>query len=96
MAEASCGFAARLGQAEEHPASLAEARDQPGLGHQLQVTADARLALSEDLGQVLDVQLAAGEQRQDTQPRGLSGGAKAAQGMGAGQISGVGLGLVDT
>ena len=96
MAEASCGFAASIGEAEEHPAPLAEARDQPGLGHQLQVTADARLALSEDLGQVLDVQLAAGEQRQDAQPRRLARGAKAAQGMGAGQISGMGLGLVDT
>ena len=40
------------------------------------MTADARLTLSEDLGQVLDVQLAAGEQRQNTQPRGLSGGAR--------------------
>ena len=61
------GLAASIGEAEEHPAPLAEARDQPSLGHQLQVTADARLALSQDLGQVLDVQFAAGEQRQDAQ-----------------------------
>ena len=65
MAEASSASLPPLGQAEEHPAPLAEARDQPSLGHQLQMTADARLALSEDLGQVLDVQLAAGKQRQD-------------------------------
>ena len=96
MAEASAASLPDIGEAEEHPAPLAEARDEPSLGHQLQVTADARLALSKDLGQVLDVQLAAGEQRQDAQPRGLARGAKAAQGLGAGQISGMGLGLVDT
>ena len=77
-------FAACIGQTEEHPAPLAEARDQPGLGHQLQMTADARLALAEDLGQVLDVQLAAGKQRQDAQARGLSRGAQAAQALGRG------------
>ena len=60
------------------PGALAEARDEPGLGHQLQMPADARLALAEDLGQVLDVQLAAGEQRQDAQARRLAGGRSAA------------------
>ena len=93
MAEASSASLPDFGKAEEHPAPLAEARDQPGLGHQLQMAADARLALSEDLGQVLDVQLAAGEQRQDAQARRLARGAKAAQGMGAGQISGMAAGL---
>ena len=96
MAEASCGFAAYIGEAEEHPAPLAEARDQPRLCHQLQVAADARLALSEDLGQVLDVQFAAGEQRQDAQARRLARGAKPAQGLRPRQISGMRLGLVDT
>ena len=60
------------------------------------MTADARLALPQDLGQVLDVELAAGEERQDTQPRGLARGAKSAQRMGTGQIFGMGLGSVDT
>src|SRR5690606_28083491 len=62
-------LAASIGEAEEHPAPLTEARDQAGLGHQLQMTADARLALPEDLGQVFDVELAAGKQRQDAQAR---------------------------
>jgi hypothetical protein len=38
--------------------------------------ADARLALSEDLGQVLDVQLDIREQREDAKPRGLPGSAE--------------------
>ena len=46
--------------------------------------ADARLALSEDLGQVLDVQLAAGKQRRMRKPRGLSCGAQTAERVGAG------------
>ena len=83
-------FAAGIGQAEEHPAPLAEARDQPGFGHQLQMPADARLALSEDLGQVLDVQLAAGKQRQDAQARGLACGAQTAESVGPGQASAAG------
>ena len=84
MAEASAASLPDIGQAEEHPAPLAEARDQPGLGHQLQMPADARLALPEDLGQVLDVQLAAGEQRQDAQPRGLARGAQGRSAHGRG------------
>ena len=47
-------------------------RDETGFGHQLQMPADARLALAEDLGQVLDVQLGLGQQRQDAQARGLA------------------------
>ena len=47
-----------------------------GLGHQLEVTADARLALDQDLGQILDVQLRIGQQRQDPQARGLASAAK--------------------
>jgi hypothetical protein len=48
------------------------------------------------LGQVFDVQLGAGEQRQDAKPRSLTGRAKPAQGASAGQISGMGLGSVNT
>ena len=76
---------AAVGETEEHPAALAEAPDQAGLGHQLQVPADARLALAEDLGEVLDVELAPGEERQDAEPRRLASGAKQAQGVGARQ-----------
>ena len=56
---------------EIDPAALAEALDQPGLGQQLQMTADARLALPEDPRQILDVELAGGEQQQDAQARRL-------------------------
>ena len=90
-----CCFAAGIGQAEEHPASLAEARDQPGFSHQLQMTADARLALPQNLGEVLDVQLALGEQRKNAKPRGLSSGAQAAKGLGTRQaVPGTGWSLI--
>ena len=49
---------AGLGEAEVHPAALRGAFDQPRLGQQLEVAADARLALTEDAREVLDVQLA--------------------------------------
>ena len=67
MAWASPASAPTIGEPEEHPASLRGTLDEPGLGHQLQMPADARLALAKDLGQVLDVQLAVGKQRQDAQ-----------------------------
>ena len=89
-------FGAGIGETEEHPGALAEAPDQPGFGHQFQVPADARLALAEDLGQVLDVQLARGEQRQDAKPRGLARGAQAGQGLGAGQALRPGLCIIWT
>ena len=47
--------------------------------------ADARLALAEDLGEILDVQLAGGKQRQDAQARGLAGGAQRRERGGARQ-----------
>ena len=59
---------------EIDPAPLAEALDQAGLGQKLQVAADARLALAQDLGQVLDVELAGGEQHEDAQARRLGRG----------------------
>ena len=80
---------AGLGQTEEHPAPLAEARDEARLRHQLQMPADAGLALPQDLGQILDVELGLGQQRENTQARGLAGGAQRAQGLGAGQAWGL-------
>jgi len=53
--------------------------------------ADARLALAEDLRQILDVELTAGQQRQDAQARRLPGAAQSGQRVGAGQSRG-GLG----
>ena len=60
-----------VGDVEIGPAPLAEALDQAGLGQQLQMPADARLALPEDLREVLDAELAGGEQQQDAQARRL-------------------------
>ena len=60
-----------VGDVKIGPAALAEALDQPGLGQELQVPADARLALPEDHRQILDAQLTRGEQQQDAQARRL-------------------------
>jgi hypothetical protein len=60
-----------VGNVEIGPAAFAEALDQPGLGQELQVPADARLALPEDHRQILDAQLTRGEQQQDAQARRL-------------------------
>ena len=46
--------------------------DEPGFGHQFEVPGDARLALSQYLGEILDVQLRARQQRQNAQARGLA------------------------
>jgi hypothetical protein len=46
--------------------------------------ADAGLALPENLGQVLDVELATSEQREDAKPRGLAGGAQCRKAVRAG------------
>ena len=51
---------------------FAEPGDEAGFGHEFQVAADARLALSQNLGQILDVQFGAREQGQDAQARGLA------------------------
>ena len=79
------GFRPGIGETEEDPRALAEAPDQPRFGHEFQVPADARLALAEDLGQVLDVQLARGKERQDAKARGLARGAQSGQGLDTGQ-----------
>ena len=68
---ASVPPSAALGQPEIDPAALRRPLHQPGLGQQLQMPADARLALPEDAREVLDVQLARGQQHQQTQPRRL-------------------------
>ena len=60
-----------VGDVEIGPAPLAEALDQTGFGEQLQMPADARLALPEDHRQVLDAQFAGREQQQDAQARRL-------------------------
>ena len=87
------GLGAGVGKPEIDPRALAEALDEPGLGHELEMPADARLALAEDLGQILDVELAAGQQRQDAQARRLAGAAQSGQRMGAGQARAGILGL---
>ena len=50
--------------------------DQPGIGHQLQVTGDAGLALVQNARHLHDRQLFTGQQRQDAQAGGFAGGAK--------------------
>ena len=57
-----------LAHAEQHPVAFLVAGDQPGLGHQLEMAADARLALPEDLGHLADVEFAMGEHEQDAYP----------------------------
>ena len=60
-----------VGEPEVHPATLRRALDKPGLGQQLEMAADAWLALIEDAGEVLHIELAARQQRQQAQARGL-------------------------
>ena len=91
MASASAASAPEFGKPEVDPRALAEALDEPGLGHELEMPADARLALAEDLRQILDVELAAGQQRQDAQARRLAGAAQSGQRVGAGQARAGGL-----
>ena len=55
----------------------------PASAISFKMPADARLALPKDLGQVLDVELAPGKQREDAQARGLSRGAQTAERLGA-------------
>src|SRR5690606_10127130 len=64
---------ARDDELEIGPASLARALDEAGFRQQLEMAADARLALAEDTRHVLDVELACREQQQDAQPRRLGG-----------------------
>src|SRR5581483_4969587 len=85
---------AAFSEAEENPRALAEAGDEAGFGQELQVPADARLALTKNLREVLDVQLGRGKQRQDAQTGGLTRGAKRGKALRAGQALKLRLGAV--
>ena len=62
-----------LGKAEEGPGAFPEALDEASFGQQLQMARDARLRLSQDVGQVGDGQFGFGQKRQDAQARLLAG-----------------------
>ena len=79
------GLGAGVGKPEEDPGAFAEALDESGFRHELQMPADTRLALAEDLRQILDVQLATREQRQNAQTRGLARGTQGGKRMDAAQ-----------
>ena len=96
MPAASAPSAPTLGEAEEDPRALAETGDEPGFSHQLQMTADARLALPEDLGEVLDVQLGGGKQRENAQARGLAGRAEHREALSTRKTGRAGLGSLVT
>ncbi len=60
-----------VGNVKIGPATLAEALDKAGFGQELEMPADARLALTEDDGQILDAELTGGQQQKDAQARRL-------------------------
>ena len=68
-----------LPEAEQHPVSFLVAADEAGIRHQLQMAADARLALAQDLGQFAHIGLAMGEDEQDAYSRRFRGGTQAGQ-----------------
>ena len=68
-----------MGAPVEHPAALAEALEQAGLGEQLEVARDARLALAEHLGELADGPLALAAEHQQAQAAGLGDGAQAGE-----------------
>ena len=75
--EAGHGCAgAGLGQTEQHPAPLLVAVDQTGLAHQLEVTADPRLALRQDGGELGDVEFAMRQDEQKPEPGAFGTGAQ--------------------
>ncbi len=53
------------------PAPFTETLDQAGFRQELQMSADARLALAQDLGQILDVELTGRQQQEDPETRAL-------------------------
>ena len=59
---------------EKRPTAVPMPIDQSSFGHQLEVTADAWLALPEDAREILDVQLSRHEQHKDAQARRLRRG----------------------
>ena len=70
---------AAVGQPVEHGRAFRQPLEHAGLAQQFQMARHARLALSEDLREIADREIALGAQRQDAQPRGLANGAQAAQ-----------------
>ena len=69
-----------LRQTEVHPAAFGRALHQPGLRQQLQMPADARLALPQDAREVFDVELPLRQQHQHAQPCRLRHGLQHADG----------------
>ena len=57
-----------LGERQKDPASLLAPLEHPGVGENLEMARDARLALPEDLRQLSDRQLHQPKQRDDAQP----------------------------
>ena len=53
------------------PTAICQTLDQASLGHELEVPADARLALSEDAREILHVEFAAAQHDEQAQPRRL-------------------------
>ena len=64
---------------EIDPAALLEPLYQTGVGEQAQMAGNSRLALAQDLGQILDIQLPGGKQQQNPQTGGLRSGFQGAQ-----------------
>ena len=59
----------RIGERQEHPAALLAPLEHAGVGEDLEVARNARLALAEHLRQLADRQLHQPQQREDAQPR---------------------------
>ena len=90
-AEAACQArpGSRAGAPVEHPAAFAKAFEQAGVGEQLEVPRDARLALPEHLRELRHGPLALGADREQTQATGIRGGAQTDQE----RVEGIGLGV---
>jgi len=64
---------------EDHPAALLVPLQKAGLGHQLQMPGNTRLALLQDARQLGDVELALGKDGEQPQPRHLPGRTQSAE-----------------
>lgn len=82
------GDRAGLGKAVEHPGALAEALDQAGVGQELEVARDARLALSQNLSELAHRPLAMRTDREQPEPAGLGRGTQAVQQVVDGNLRG--------
>ena len=58
-----------IGERQEHPAAFLAPLEHPGVGEDLEMARNARLALAEHLRQLADRQLHQPQQRDDAQPR---------------------------